>query len=442
MNIVYLHGLSSSGQSNTANKLRALFPDDNIIAPDLPVNPNEAMLLIRDTLQKMSIDNTIVIGSSMGAMFAHQQTSYCRILINPAFHVSRLLMEHIGKSLPFLSPRLDGIREFSVTEELCSLYEQMESRQFDFERSDYNHHTAKYVIGLFGLQDNIVNCKDEFINNFDIPDYAFYHEYNGGHRLTDTEIENVLKPAIDWIKNPNLAYLRPIVFKNTRKKYELTEETITLFKDYMLYRIKALRDFGDIKAGDLGGYIEKESNLSHNGDAWLYEDAMVYGDAQVYGDVTVHGNAHVCDNAEVDEIAQVCGEAMVYGNALVRGNALVFGNAEVYGNAAIGGNVRVDGNAEVYGNAVIGGNEWVDGDARIQSSDDLCTFGYFGSSNFHTTAFKIEGGGIGVKNRCFQGTLDEFRNKVKEPHDINDYAVEYLMIADLIEHKLSRKAKK
>ena len=436
MNIVYLHGLSSSGQSNTANKLRALFPDDNIIAPDLPVNPNEAMLLIRDTLQKMSIDNTIVIGSSMGAMFAHQQTSYCRILINPAFHVSRLLMEHIGKSLPFLSPRLDGIREFSVTEELCSLYEQMESRRFDFERSDYNHHTAKYVIGLFGLQDNIVNCKDEFINNFDIPDYAFYHEYNGGHRLTYTEIENVLKPAIDWIKNPNLAYLRPIVLKNTRKKYELTEETITLFKEYMLYSIKALRDFGGIKAGDLGGYIEKESNLSHNGDAWLYEDAMVYGDAHVCGDVTVHGNAHVCDNAEVDEIAhvcdnaevdeiaQVCGEAMVYGNALVRGNALVFGNAEVYGNAAIGGNV------------------WVDRDARIQSNDDLCTFGYFGSSNFHTTAFKIEGGGIGVKNKCFQGTLDEFRNKVKEPHGINDYAVEYLMIADLIEHKLSGRAKK
>ena len=418
MNIVYLHGLSSSGQSNTANKLRALFPDDNIIAPDLPVNPNEAMLLIRDTLQKMSIDNTIVIGSSMGAMFAHQQTSYCRILINPAFHVSRLLMEHIGKSLPFLSPRLDGIREFSVTEELCSLYEQMESRRFDFERSDYNHHTAKYVIGLFGLQDNIVNCKDEFINNFDIPDYAFYHEYNGGHRLTYTEIENVLKPAIDWIKNPNLAYLRPIVLKNTRKKYELTEETITLFKEYMLYSIKALRDFGGIKAGDLGGYIEKESNLSHNGDAWLYEDAMVYGDAHVCGDVTVHGNAHVCDNAEVDEIAQVCGEAMVYGNALV------FGNAEVYGNAAIDGNV------------------WVDGDARIQSNDDLCTFGYFGSSNFHTTAFKIEGGGIGVKNKCFQGTLDEFRNKVKEPHGINDYAVEYLMIADLIEHKLSGRAKK
>ena len=100
------------------------------------------------------------------------------------------------------------------------------------------------------------------------------------------------------------------------------------------------------------------------------------------------------------------------------------------------------GNAEVNGNVAIGSNVWVNGNARIQSRDDLCTFGYFGPSNFYTIAFKIEGGGIGVKNRCFQGTLDEFRNKVKEPHDINDYAVEYLMIADLIEHKLSRKAKK
>ena len=186
----------------------------------------------------------------------------------------------------------------------------------------------------------------------------------------------------------------------TGKKYELTEETITLFKNYMVHRIKALRDFDSIKAGDLGGYIEKESNLSHNRDAWLYEDAMVYGD------VTVHGNAHVCDNTKVDDIAQVCGDAMVYGNA------------------------RICGNAEVNGNA------------RIQSRNDSCTFGYFGPSNFHTTAFKIEGGGIGVCG-YFESTLDEFRNKVKETHGINDYVVEeYLMIANLIEHKLSGRLKK
>ena len=100
------------------------------------------------------------------------------------------------------------------------------------------------------------------------------------------------------------------------------------------------------------------------------------------------------------------------------------------------------GNAEVNGNVAIGSNVWVNGNARIQSRDDLCTFGYFGSSNFYTTAFKIEGRGIGVCG-YFEGTFDEFRNKVKKPHGINDYAVEdYLMIADLIENKLSGRSKK
>lgn len=100
------------------------------------------------------------------------------------------------------------------------------------------------------------------------------------------------------------------------------------------------------------------------------------------------------------------------------------------------------GNAEVNGNVAIGSNVWVNGNARIQSRDDSCTFGYFGPSNFYTTAFKIEGGGIGVCG-YFEGILDEFRNKVKETNGINDYVVEeYLMIADLIEHKLSGRTKK
>ena len=89
------------------------------------------------------------------------------------------------------------------------------------------------------------------------------------------------------------------------KKYELTDETKIYF-DRTLHRIKALRDIGeDVKAGDLGGWIEKESNLSHDGDAWVYGNAKVYGNAQVYGDAKVYGNAKVCDNAEATEITDV-----------------------------------------------------------------------------------------------------------------------------------------
>ena len=88
-------------------------------------------------------------------------------------------------------------------------------------------------------------------------------------------------------------------------KYELISETKKQILGITLYRIRALSNFSDVSAGDLGVFIEKESNLSQTGDAWVYGDALVYGKAQVY------------DNAQV------------YGNALVYGAAWVYGTAQV-----------------------------------------------------------------------------------------------------------------
>jgi hypothetical protein len=80
------------------------------------------------------------------------------------------------------------------------------------------------------------------------------------------------------------------------KKYEFTGETKTInlfFRTATLHRIRAVTEFGFVKVGDLGGWIEKEENLSHVGNAWVCDDAEVYDDAKVYG------NAKVCGNAEV-----------------------------------------------------------------------------------------------------------------------------------------------
>ena len=118
------------------------------------------------------------------------------------------------------------------------------------------------------------------------------------------------------------------------KKYELTSETKVVF-GHTLHRIRALASFGTVKAGDLGGWIEREDNLSHDGNAWVCDDARVYGnawvcdDAQVYGNARVYGNAWVCDDAQVYGDAQVCGNARVYGNAWVYGDTWVYGNARV-----------------------------------------------------------------------------------------------------------------
>lgn len=126
------------------------------------------------------------------------------------------------------------------------------------------------------------------------------------------------------------------------KKYEMTTLTIE-HEGRTLSMVKAIKDFGDVKAGDLGGFIEKEENLSHLGDAWVADNAKVYDNAAVRGDAQVYGNAKVYDKA------LVYNEAQVYGEAKVHGNAQVYDNGKVYGEAEISGNAQVCEKGEVYG---------------------------------------------------------------------------------------------
>ena len=215
------------------------------------------------------------------------------------------------------------------------------------------------------------------------------------------------------------------------KKFELTSEFITNIFGTKLFRIKALIEFGNVKAGELGGFVEKEENLNHEGNAWVYGNARVYGNASVYGDARVCGDARVYGNAWVYGNARVCDDARVYGNASVYGNARVCGDARVYGNARVCDDARVYGNASVYGNAR------VCGDARVYGNVDYATVHGFGSEYRTTTFFKTKAGEIGVRCGCFYGNLSEFRKKVVETHGETKKAKEYLMLADLMEFRFS-----
>ena len=76
------------------------------------------------------------------------------------------------------------------------------------------------------------------------------------------------------------------------KKFELTTESKINVFGKKLFRIKALISFGNVREGNAGGWVEKEENLSHFGNAWVYDNAWVYGDAWVYGNAdytTIHG---------------------------------------------------------------------------------------------------------------------------------------------------------
>ena len=155
------------------------------------------------------------------------------------------------------------------------------------------------------------------------------------------------------------------------KKYEFTGVT----KNHMgriLHQIKALVSFGDVKAGDLGGWIEKEENLSQDGDAWVYGDAWVCDNARVSGNACVSDNARVCGNA------QVCGNARVYSNAWVCGNA------------------------------------------------DYLNIGPIGSRDDFTTFYRCKDGTTMVVCGCFHNTIDAFEKRVKDVHHGTSHESAYL----------------
>lgn len=88
------------------------------------------------------------------------------------------------------------------------------------------------------------------------------------------------------------------------KKYEFTDE-IKEVNGVMLRRIRAVRDFGIVCTGELGGWVESRGNLPDHGECWVDDEAMVFGAAKIDDDAVVGGDVIVC------------GEAMICGDALV-----------------------------------------------------------------------------------------------------------------------------
>ena len=275
------------------------------------------------------------------------------------------------------------------------------------------------------------------------------------------------------------------------KHFKLLKDDSIEIDGVKLYRIEATRDIPQhgVKKGDRGGYIEKEDNLQDN--AWVGRNAKVYGNAlvceeavvtdearvfenaQICGNSMVSGEAKVYGSAEIDENAQIEDEVEVYGEAKVYGNVLIFEKAEIYEDAQVSGDATVAGVAQVYGDAVVNGNAqvcenaqvygsaWILGDAEVygnacvsgeteirygvcltdeayvKNNEDFCFFYGFGRTNRRTTFFKTKEGNIFVVCGCFEGTLEEFIEKVKETHGDNKFAKEYLSIVEVVKIKFN-----
>lgn len=196
--ILFLHGFTSGGACEIAETLKTeLAGVAEIVAPDLPLHPFEAMDMLRDLCDGTRFD--LIVGSSCGSFYGQQlvrPTGVPAILVSPFFRMTEFLAPRIGVH-QYKSPRADGRQQFEVTEELVAEFAEMERHQFDCY-DEFNRDRAR---GMFGSRDTIAHFRDLFLEY-----YSTAIDYDGPHTMTADNVRCDLVPAIRAI----LAEISPV----------------------------------------------------------------------------------------------------------------------------------------------------------------------------------------------------------------------------------------
>ena len=184
--ILYIHGWLSSGNSNTVSDIKNILHDCDIMSPDIPPSPINALIFLKEYVNKYKPD--IIIGSSLGGFYANQLKCKHKILINPAFIISQQIKPGTFK---FMSPRVNNNQEFKFTIHDKYMIDDYIKHQFD-NLSDYDRKNTKIILGT---QDTVVtNTKNICIKNFGKSNII---EANFGHRLNHDIIKNYIIPLIE-----------------------------------------------------------------------------------------------------------------------------------------------------------------------------------------------------------------------------------------------------
>lgn len=195
--ILYLHGFASSGASGTVEILRKEFlgtcAEDrvSVVAPDIPVDPKEALPFIKDIALREQ--PKLIVGTSMGAMYAQQLHGFERICVNPSFALSKKFdVLYVGKH-KWLNRRRDGETEFHITKEVIRHFEEMEAVQFQ----GIDEVDRIFCHGLFGDEDEIgLPWREEFERHYP----GMTQLFHGGHRMSAEVVRHVLIPFIRTLK--------------------------------------------------------------------------------------------------------------------------------------------------------------------------------------------------------------------------------------------------
>ena len=187
--ILFLHGFYASGQCVPAIALREAFAGRaDVLTPDLPMHPQDALCFIRELIDSEKPD--LLIGNSCGAFYAQMIAPVVDIpalLGNPHFRMSEFLKQRIGQH-EYKSPRKDGKQSFVIDEVLVKEFAALEATQFD----NCNPQSRDQVWGLFGEQDSLAHFESLFLEHYN----RSFH-FPGGHTPTADEVRTLYVPLAE-----------------------------------------------------------------------------------------------------------------------------------------------------------------------------------------------------------------------------------------------------
>ena len=206
-------------------------------------------------------------------------------------------------------------------------------------------------------------------------------------------VSNIIKRyEEDWSEVFGNGLLEQMLFMHGKSKLENNHKVNTMVdKKYGLidedhekglFRIIALKDFASVEKGTLGGFIEKEDNLSQEGDCWigkdceLHNDSRVEGNAKIYGHVSLYDNVLVKDNASIFSKLglTLMGDCKIYDHASLDAEGSISGNVEIFERCIIEGEVQFFDNVKIHGDIYLYGYLYMGGDANVEYNKDVAIF--------------------------------------------------------------------
>jgi len=139
-------------------------------------------------------------------------------------------------------------------------------------------------------------------------------------------------------------------------KYRLIklESNDPMYKKGLKFRIKALKSFGSVEKGDIGGYVTSEKNLSQDGNCWVFDKAemhnksRLFDDAKMYDESKMYNESKMLNFAEMYDNAEMHNESEMHNNSRMCKNAALFDNAKMYDCTEISENSELRSNVELH----------------------------------------------------------------------------------------------